>query len=211
MIQEFSIPWVPNYGRMQFPEYTPCSKEWTPRAALPSSSSIPAEPALGGGPEWAACDTAQHEVICFGPGVQLEAHSEAETASPQAPPQGLMGDGPEQEAIDDDVTTRAFIKLPPPVVPATPAPERSAKFPQPPATAPAMRAKSARQAAKKSSIPVSKRAQLRLVKELRFVEPDKPGSDKALQDYIDMYKQPLPQKAIEALRKATRLGSKPMA
>lgn len=32
-----------------------------------------------------------------------------------------------------------------------------------------------------------------------------------MSDYINMFKEPLPEKAVEALRKATRLASKPMA
>lgn len=40
--------------------------------------------------------------------------------------------------------------------------------------------------------------------------PNEPAMDKAIMEYVKMYQQPLPPKAIEALRKATKLGSKPV-
>lgn len=73
-----------------------------------------------------------------------------------------------------------------------------------------MRPKSKRQAAIKTGIPVSQRVQHRLVKELSFVGPADPVTNKAVEKFVGMFNEELPPRAVAALRKATRLDIKPL-
>ncbi|GJN11417.1 hypothetical protein PR202_ga29610 [Eleusine coracana subsp. coracana] len=158
--------------------------------------------------------TSEAQEILFGPGIQTPAQtsSSEDPATPTA-----CGGGPDpaqddSELQDCSVLSRAFAELLPPVVfPSTASPPRHLPRPRTaPATAPQSRPKSTRRAAK-SSIPVSQRAQRRLVKELHFIAPKEPVTDQAVTEYLKMYQEPLPAKAIAEIRKATRLASKPVA
>ncbi|XP_039775425.1 uncharacterized protein LOC120642908 [Panicum virgatum] len=70
---------------------------------------------------------------------------------------------------------------------------------------------SSRLAANRSSIRVSKRGQHRLIRELDFVNPDVPVGEDVVAAYVSTYKEPLPGKAVKALRSATKLDCKPIA
>ncbi|KAF8755806.1 hypothetical protein HU200_011278 [Digitaria exilis] len=67
---------------------------------------------------------------------------------------------------------------------------------------------SSRLAARPSSIPVSKRAQHRLIRELDFINKDERIVEDVVSAYIETYKTPLPSAAVSALRAASRLGNK---
>lgn len=184
------------------PDYIPCSKEWR-RDATEGHAALPRTSPDGlhhDGP----VQLEPSEEVVFGPGIQL--------LDQQAQYVDAQLDGPAREMGEAEATNcRAFIDLEPPVLspPHTP---REASVPQPrkqckPASS---RPKSSRQVVQKSTIPVSLRAQQRLVKELSFVAPAEQVSDKAIEEYLRMYKEPLPKKVIAALKKATRLGNMKM-
>jgi hypothetical protein len=64
---------------------------------------------------------------------------------------------------------------------------------------------SLRQAARPSSVPVAQRAQLKLMRELDFINGGSSASDAAITDYVDSYGQDLPEEAVNAIRSAARL------
>jgi hypothetical protein len=66
--------------------------------------------------------------------------------------------------------------------------------------------RSRRQAALKSSVPVSKRASSRLMRELELVGPDERILEAASKQYEVLFQGPLAPKSIATLRVATRLG-----
>jgi hypothetical protein len=57
-------------------------------------------------------------------------------------------------------------------------------------------------------MPVAKRAQRKLMRELEFINPQQPAPDAAVNEYIDLYGADLLEQAIKAIRAATRLDSK---
>ncbi|KAF8648719.1 hypothetical protein HU200_064773 [Digitaria exilis] len=106
-------------------------------------------------------------------------------------------------------TEQVFSELPPAILES---PARHHR--QPPAcmeesadTSKGLRA-SSRLAARPSSIPVSKRAQHRLIRELDFINKDERIVEDVVSAYIETYKTPLPSAAVSALRVASRLGNK---
>jgi hypothetical protein len=62
---------------------------------------------------------------------------------------------------------------------------------------------SLRQAARPSPVPVSQRAQMKLMRELQFID----SPDAAVTEYIDLYGQHLSAQAIDAIKAAARLGT----
>lgn len=175
-----------------------------------SGNSTPPGP---NGPHWDAMQ--DKEDVLFGPGIKLTQElrepAQLDLVVTQVHDLGLEADdGREANELD----SRAFVELEQPVYSSTPVTKASGAA-KPRATktpaVTAQRPKSARQAANKSGIPVAKRAQHRLVKELQFVSSSETVDDKALSEYLKLYKSPLPQKAIDAIRKAIRLSHKPMA
>lgn len=144
--------------------------------------------------------------ITFGPGVQRSEAAEGTAAAPSQPDQEEQP-GPDLDEGGPLGLARAFNIVPPPLVEVPPrvAPKNRARTP---ASTTTSRPKSTCLAANKSSIPVTKRAQVRLIKELQFVAPDAPVFDKVLAEYLNIYKQTLPTDAITAIRKATRLSNK---
>ena len=67
---------------------------------------------------------------------------------------------------------------------------------------------SLRLAAKPSPVPVAQRAQLKLMKELDFVNGQAVAPDAAVTAYVDMYADDLPEQAIMAIRATTKMGNK---
>jgi hypothetical protein len=67
------------------------------------------------------------------------------------------------------------------------------------------------QAAKPCAVPVAERTQRKLMRELEFLNPQRPAPDAAVTEYIDSYGVDLPEQAIKALRAATRLDNKELA
>jgi hypothetical protein len=70
---------------------------------------------------------------------------------------------------------------------------------------------SKRLAAKPSTVPVSQRAQQKLMRELDFLNSQETEPDAAVTAYVDMYGDDLPEQAIKAIRAATRMGNKKLA
>ena len=70
---------------------------------------------------------------------------------------------------------------------------------------------STRLAARASPFPVAERAQHRLMRELAFINSKSAAPDAAVTAYIDMYGEDLPDKAVQAIRAATRLGNKELS
>lgn len=70
---------------------------------------------------------------------------------------------------------------------------------------------SLRLAARPSPVPVSQRAQQKLMRELSFVNNQTAAPDAAVTAYIDMYDGDLPEQAVQAIRAATKLGNKKLA
>lgn len=67
---------------------------------------------------------------------------------------------------------------------------------------------SLRQAAKPSQVPVSQRAQQKLMRELQFIDTPKGAPDAAATEFIDLYGHDLTEKALEAISAAAQLGNK---
>lgn len=67
---------------------------------------------------------------------------------------------------------------------------------------------SLRQAARPSPVPVSQRAQRKLMRELQFMETPEGPLDAAAMEYIDLYRQNMSEEAVGKIRVAARLGSK---
>lgn len=67
---------------------------------------------------------------------------------------------------------------------------------------------SLRLANRPSRVPVAKRAQHRLMRELDFVNSQSPAADAVVNAYIDQFADSLPEQAVMALRAATRLGDR---
>jgi len=70
---------------------------------------------------------------------------------------------------------------------------------------------SLRQAARPSPVPVSQRAQRKLMRELQFIDTPAAPPDSAATEYIDLYGQDLPDQAVDTIRAAARLGNKKLA
>lgn len=62
--------------------------------------------------------------------------------------------------------------------------------------------------ARPSPVPVSQRAQRKLMRELQFIDTPAMPPDSAVTEYIDMYGQDLPDQAIDTIRVAAQLGNK---
>jgi hypothetical protein len=70
---------------------------------------------------------------------------------------------------------------------------------------------SLRQAARPSPVPVSQRAQRKLMRELQFIDTPTAPPDAAATEYIDLYGHELPPQAMDAIRSAARMGNKKLA
>ncbi|XP_066318688.1 uncharacterized protein [Miscanthus floridulus] len=70
---------------------------------------------------------------------------------------------------------------------------------------------SMRLVAEPSSVPVSQRAQQKLMRELDFLNSQETEPDAAVTAYVDMYGDDLPKHAVKAIRAATRMGNKKLA
>lgn len=183
-------------ARATSPAYTPCSLAWVdPVAWERANQQAPREPL---GPSWTPPASQKDSPIQFGPGAQEDQQGQ------ENEPTNLQQPAP-------TFVDRAFVAITPTVLETTPQAATRPTRSKAGAKAMAGRPKSARQAANKTVVPVTKRAQLRLAKELQFVAPGEPFSDKALEQYMKMYKQALSPEAIAALRKALRLNNKKMA
>lgn len=190
-------------GDAMSPEYIPCSTEWQSGTAAAASKEGQGVHEATIGPHWTPTTT--NNEIMFGAGVQL--------AQSVATPEDNLGHelpSPVDE-IGSDGSDRAFTKLAAPVSTTTPPAPPRPRTRAAPAMAPARRNKSVRLAANKSSIPVAKRDQHRLIQELQFVHPKENVTEKVVDDYVKSFKTPLPARAIQALRKATRLNNKKVA
>ncbi|RLM80417.1 hypothetical protein C2845_PM12G10900 [Panicum miliaceum] len=202
--------WTPPV--QQVPERIIRSEESTPSLFAPTDTSrVGIEPA-------------RSEEILFGPGVQLDQPAQQESLDDISVQVTRMeidapGADPTPPALEDgDFIDRAFSAPPPPpprVVLSPPArvlrcEAVQAREPLARLKAKAQRA-SNRLAARPSSIPVSKRAQHRLIRELSFINKEEKVGDDAVAAYIDTYKSTLPPKAVAALRSATKLGNKAAA
>ncbi|KAL5202151.1 hypothetical protein ABZP36_013103 [Zizania latifolia] len=64
---------------------------------------------------------------------------------------------------------------------------------------------SARQAARHSSVPVSKRGQVRLMREMGIISQEEPFGEAAMKAYISSFDSPLPEHIVLGLHKLTRL------
>ena len=71
---------------------------------------------------------------------------------------------------------------------------------------------SMRLVAEPSSVPVSQRAQQKLMRELDFLNSQETEPDAAaVTAYVDMYGDDLPKHAVKAIRAVTRMGNKKLA
>jgi len=70
---------------------------------------------------------------------------------------------------------------------------------------------SLRQAVRPSPVPVSQRAQRKLMRELQFIDTPAAPPDSTATEYIDLYGQDLPDQAVDTIRAAARLGNKKLA
>lgn len=70
---------------------------------------------------------------------------------------------------------------------------------------------SKRQAARPSPVPVSQRAQHKLMKELQFIDTPRGAPDAAAAEYIDLYGHDMTEQEIAAIRAAAKLGNKKLA
>lgn len=66
-------------------------------------------------------------------------------------------------------------------------------------------------AARPSSVPVAERTQRKLMREVDFVNTQKPPPYAAVTAYVYLYTEDLPEQAIKAIRAATRMGNKKLA
>ncbi|KAF8705744.1 hypothetical protein HU200_030946 [Digitaria exilis] len=156
-----------------------------------------------------ATNTDNVEQVTFGPGVQLE-------QSAPVPAAAAMDDITAQVTrmdIDSEqqpsFTEQVFSELPPAILesPARHHRQPLACMEELADTSKGLRA-SSRLVARPSSIPVSKRAQHRLIRELDFINKDERIVEDVVSAYIETYKTPLPSAAVSALRAASRLGNK---
>ena len=67
---------------------------------------------------------------------------------------------------------------------------------------------SLRQAARPSPVPVAQRAQLKLMRELDFINGESPAPDAAITEFVESFGQDLPEEAVKAIRVAAKLGNK---
>ncbi|KAF8710066.1 hypothetical protein HU200_029794 [Digitaria exilis] len=156
-----------------------------------------------------ATNTDNVEQVTLGLGVQLE-------QSAPVPAAAAMDDITAQVTCMDidseqqpSFTEQVFSELPPAILES---PTRHHRQPlacmeESADTSKGLRA-SSRLAARPSSIPVSKRAQHRLIRELDFINKDERIVEDVVSAYIETYKTPLPSAAVSALRAVSRLGNK---
>lgn len=107
----------------------------------------------------------------------------------------------------DPVGMQAFIPELLLHAPPSPPPRAASRAAKPRKTRESTRS-STRLAARPSSVPVAQRAQLKLMRELDFINPQVPEPDAAVTAYVDMYGGDLPEEAIKAIRAAMRRGNK---
>ena len=67
---------------------------------------------------------------------------------------------------------------------------------------------SVRLAARRSHVPVSQRAQHKLMRELDFINGQSPVPDAAITEFVDMFREDLPEQAIRA---AAKMGNKKLS
>ncbi|KAF8725767.1 hypothetical protein HU200_020320 [Digitaria exilis] len=96
-----------------------------------------------------------------------------------------------------------FTEVPPPVLNAQPrsAPTPPAPTPQPP------KRQSSRLLARPSSVPVSRRATHRLMRQLDIIGQGQAIGDEAVAQYERTYAGPMPRKTVAALAAVTRVAS----
>jgi hypothetical protein len=109
-----------------------------------------------------------------------------------------------------DLYAGLFRELPPPILPAPPMPTMQAAGSRAPRARKPKRDQvptrsSLRQAARPSNVPVAQRAQLKLMRELDFINGGSSATDAAVVEYIDSFGQDLPDEAVKALRAAAKL------
>ena len=133
----------------------------------------------------------------------------------QQPDGGLPVDANDQQVDGQTVVefcSRLFKELPAPLLSTPESPPLRAPLPR----AGKLRKRKAlqatssnlRQVAKPSVVPVAERAQRKLMRELEFLNPQRPAPDAAVTEYIDLYGADLPKQSMKALRAATRLDNK---
>ncbi|KAF0903890.1 hypothetical protein E2562_029973 [Oryza meyeriana var. granulata] len=166
--------------------------------------------ALVGGPT-APINTLAHEepanVITFGPRVQLTGpqitpNNGIASLTDQISSLEIVGNDDDNAAhhnvAGNNIIQRLFIAAPEPLLP-NPVQEDA-----PAPALPTIR-HSARLAKKATTIPVSLRAQHRLIRQLEIVQDDEPINDDAVQRYIHAFAQPLPSHVIAACRALTHI------
>ena len=167
--------------------------------------------------------------VKFGPGVQLGDDQPVYRATTHPPVEEIRdieiadlvhrmeidtgGHEMDEEGVDGAATAAdgrgLFKELPSPLLP-TPTPSALQEPPYGGRSRKTMASTrcSLRLAAKPSPVPVAQRAQLKLMKELDFVNGQAVAPDAAVTAYVDMYADDLPEQAIMAIRAATKMGNK---
>jgi len=122
---------------------------------------------------------------------------------------------PPEGGLHDDPYAGLFCKLPPPVLQTPQMTATTSSVPMPRARRSrkqlASTRSSTRLASRGSSVPVAERAQRKLMRELNFINNQQHTPDDAVAEYLDLYVEDLPAKAIKAIQSATRLGNKKLA
>ncbi|KAF8700339.1 hypothetical protein HU200_034271 [Digitaria exilis] len=199
-------------GDLSPPDYINGSSIWSPGEGGDRrlECSPPLSPAYQptSGP-WAATTDIDAEVT-FGPGVQLEHNTTHALEDITMQVTRMDIDAPSTDhGLQPSITEQVFTELPPPVLDT---PARLHREPPAPVEEPVCntntRRASSRLAARPSPIPVSKRAQHRLLRELNFINKDERIIDDVVSAYIETYKTPLPAEAVTALRTVARLKNK---
>jgi hypothetical protein len=120
-----------------------------------------------------------------------------------------------EDGHSTDIYNGLFHELPAPILLSPPQASPSSRLsktrvPRKKKTLAAMRT-SLRQAARPCTVPVDERATRKLMRELEFVSSQQQQApDAAVAEYVDLYTGDLPELAVEAIKKATRLGNKKM-
>ncbi|CAN6198765.1 unnamed protein product [Urochloa humidicola] len=198
------------------PSYVPISELWTSAAAKEIAGEH------GGGPSCAVMadgvahmEGSQHDGLgqigldmgCDGPRcletLVDQVHS-MDIDGPSAHDVQAPGEGvAPQEAARERFFGSIFAPVPPPVLPA-PAPAVELVTPTP---KPIAQRQSKRLMARPSSVPVSRRATHRLIRELGFVGQNEPIGDEAVAEYERMHYGPMPRKTVAALAAVSRVAS----
>uniref|UniRef100_A0A0D9Z8X5 Uncharacterized protein n=1 Tax=Oryza glumipatula TaxID=40148 RepID=A0A0D9Z8X5_9ORYZ len=172
-------------------------------STLEAGASVPIGPAAPLGPVAPLGSVSPGPVAPLGP--DGSATSPGLIASPGLGLLELVGEQMEGTATQpmQGVVEPFFAPLPPPLV-ATP-PVRRRGRPRKKVLLPSRHSK--RLEARPSPVPVSMRAQVRIMKEMRVLKPGEPVGDEALAEYIKRFQNPLPTVVVQGIRALTGLDS----